>query len=303
MIKLRDIYYVRIGTRDLARVIDFAQRVIGLELVGRAHGVATLRGAPTPNDAPHPTLVYIDGDPIDQTIGFELQDPADFHAAAWAIERAGQRVRIGTQREADARQVQQFISFRDPSGHRIEIVVRPDQSAARIAAPRDAGLTRLSHVGLRTSNASRDEAFWTRVCGLRVSDWIGEAALLRTGTRHHALALYPSSLTSIQHISFAVASFDELMRSWYFLREQGVRVLFGPGRDPLSGASFVYFAGPDKMIYAYTFGMRTIQPADEAAYRPRQFPFEPESFCEWGALPDITEFDASRRPLERKFAT
>ncbi len=302
MIKLRDIHHVRIGTRDLARVIDFAQRIIGLELVGRANGVAYLC-APTRADASDHTLAYFDGDPSDQTIGFELQDPADFHAAAWAIERAGQRVRVGTQREADAREVRQFMAFCDPSGHRIEIVVRPDQSAARIAAPRDAGLTRLSHVGLRTSNASRDEAFWTRVCAMRVSDWIGDAALLRTGTRHHALALYPSSRTGIQHISFAVATLDDLMRSWYFLREQGVKILFGPGRDPLSGASFVYFEGPEQMIYAYSFGMRAIQPATEATYRARQFPFEPASFCEWGALPDIKEFDASRRPLERKFAT
>ena len=42
------------------------------------------------------------------------------------------------------------------------------------------------------------------------------------------------------------------------------------------------------MIYEYSTGVRSI--TDEASYRPRQFPFEPSSFCMWGSKPDIPEF-------------
>jgi 2,3-dihydroxy-p-cumate/2,3-dihydroxybenzoate 3,4-dioxygenase len=67
-----------------------------------------------------------------------------------------------------------------------------------------------------------------------------------------------------------------------------VRVVFGPGRHASSGAVFLYFEGLDGMIYEYSSGVMIIQ--DEAAYIPRQFPFNTEAFCMWGAQPDIVEF-------------
>jgi 2,3-dihydroxy-p-cumate/2,3-dihydroxybenzoate 3,4-dioxygenase len=44
------------------------------------------------------------------------------------------------------------------------------------------------------------------------------------------------------------------------------------------------------MIFEYSTGVRLIQPEDEATYQPRQFPRGNESFCMWGAVPDIAEF-------------
>jgi len=38
-----------------------------------------------------------------------------------------------------------------------------------------------------------------------------------------------------------------------------------------------------------------ILPEEEASYRPRQFPFAPESFCMWGSRPDIPEFRADQK--------
>ena len=78
------------------------------------------------------------------------------------------------------------------------------------------------------------------------------------------------------------------MRSYYFLREQNVRIRFGPGRHPTSGAMFLYFEGPDGMIFEYSTGVRLI--TDEERYTPRQFPIATQSFCAWGSKPDIPEF-------------
>jgi 2,3-dihydroxy-p-cumate/2,3-dihydroxybenzoate 3,4-dioxygenase len=91
-------------------------------------------------------------------------------------------------------------------------------------------------------------------------------------------------------VNHQTASFDDVMRSWYFLRENNVRIVFGPGRHPTSGAIFLYFEGPDGMVYEYSTGVRVIAPEEEAGYVPRQFPFSPEGFCMWGARPDIPEF-------------
>ena len=126
------------------------------------------------------------------------------------------------------------------------------------------------------------------MCSARVSDRIGAAPLLRIDHSHHRIALFPSQHAGVQHVNHQVEGIDDIMRAYYFLREQGVPIVFGPGRHPTSTAIFLYFAGPDGMVYEYSTGVRSI--TDEATYEPRQFPFEPASFCMWGSRPDIPEF-------------
>ena len=104
---------------------------------------------------------------------------------------------------------------------------------------------------------------------------------------HHRLALFPASGPGVQHSNFQVDSTDDIMRSFYFLTERQVKIVFGPGRHATSGAQFLYFDGPDGMVYEYSHGVRMIEDPD---YRPRQFPFTPVSFCVWGSKPDIPEF-------------
>ncbi|OGA37631.1 MAG: hypothetical protein A3G26_04540, partial [Betaproteobacteria bacterium RIFCSPLOWO2_12_FULL_65_110] len=214
----------------------------------------------------------------------------DFDRIGAELENAGHPVHYGTREECEQRRVKQFLAFRDPTGNKHEVVVRPYHSGPRYFPSRDAGITHFSHIGLRTSDAPRDEVFWTRLLNARVSDWIGDAPLLRVNTIHHTLALFPSPYPGVQHINHQVEDFDDIMRSYYFLREQGVKIVFGPGRHPSSSACFLYFEGHDKMVYEYSVGVKHIQPGEEASYRPRQFPFAPESFCMWGSKPDIPEF-------------
>jgi 2,3-dihydroxy-p-cumate/2,3-dihydroxybenzoate 3,4-dioxygenase len=201
-------------------------------------------------------------------------------------------VQIGTRDECEARYVDEFIRFQDLTGNTIEIVVRPFASGWRYFPSRDAGITGFSHIGLRSSDPRRDEMFWTEVLGAPVSDRIGDAPLLRIDAVHHKIALFPSTHAGVQHVNHQVESIDDLMRSWYWLQEQRVPIVFGPGRHPTSGARFLYFAGPDDMVYEYSTGVRLISPEEEATYRPRQFPFEPRGFCMWGSKPQIVEFQS-----------
>ena len=285
MIDLLDIRYVRLGTRDLDAADRFAREVVGLEFAREEAGARYYRS----DDRDH-TLVYFEGDPRDHTAGFELRDAAELDAAAAALSDRGFRVQAGSAETREQRRVHDFVSFQDPSGNRIDLVVRPQHSGRRHFPSRDAGITGFSHIGLCSTDAPRDEAFWCGMLGARVSDRIGDAALLRIDPVHHKVALFPTTRSGIQHVNHQVASIDDVMRAAYQLRERGVKIVFGPGRHPTSGAVFLYFEGPDGMVFEYSTGVRTIAPEDEASYRPRQFPAVPSSFCMWGSKPDIPEF-------------
>ena len=283
MIQLRDISYVRLGTRDLEGATRYATDILGLEVAERSGRSVHFR-----SDAREQTLCYFEGDPTDHTVAFEIDSRAELDAAAAELERLGHPVHAGTRAECGQRKVHDFIAFDDPSGNRIELAWRPQLSGRRFHGTRDAGITGFSHIGLCTTDVARDEAFWTRVCNARASDHIGDAPLLRIGKVHHTLALFPTNRAGIQHINHQVETSDDVQRSFHYIREQGVPVVFGPGRHPTSSARFLYFEGPDGMVYEYSSGVRSI--ADELMYRERQFEFAPPGFCEWGAKPEIKEF-------------
>jgi len=283
MFPLREIRYVRLGTANLDHAVEFATRILGLQVVERAGDRAFLR-----SDSREHTLCYVAGAPAEHVVGFEIEDGASLDAVAELLGQAKIDARWGTRDECDERRVHRLIRFKDRNGTTIEAVERGQVSGWRYFPARDAGITGFSHIGLHSGDLRRDQAFWTGVCGARVSDWIGDAALLRINPVHHTLALFPSQRVGVQHVNHQVESIDDIMRSWYFLREQGVRIVFGPGRHPTSSAVFLYFDGPDGVVYEYSCGVKMI--TDEANHHPRQFPFSPAGFCMWGSKPDVPEF-------------
>jgi 2,3-dihydroxy-p-cumate/2,3-dihydroxybenzoate 3,4-dioxygenase len=285
MIELKDIRYVRLGTRNVEAAAEYAQKILGLEPVRKEQGACYFR-----SDNRDHTLVYFEGDPRDNTIAFELANPGELEAAATALSDAGYRVESGSREACEQRCVETFVNFKDPTGNSIDLVLRPHHSGRRYFPSRDAGITGFSHVGLRTSDPRRDEQFWTQLMNARVSDRIGASPLLRIDGVHHKIALFPSTYAGVQHINHQVEDINDLMRAFYMLKERGVKIVFGPGRHPTSGAMFLYFEGPDGMVYEYSTGVKVFTEEEERTHQPRQFPFTPSSFCMWGSRPDIPEF-------------
>jgi 2,3-dihydroxy-p-cumate/2,3-dihydroxybenzoate 3,4-dioxygenase len=285
MIELKDIRYVRLGTRNVEQATEYAQKILGLELVHKESGACYFR-----SDNRDHTLVYFEGDPRDHTIAFELANASELEAAATALSDGGYRVHSASREACEQRCVAEFVNFKDPTGNSIDLVLRPHHSGRRYFPSRDAGITGFSHVGLRTSDPRRDEQFWTQLMNARVSDRIGAAPLLRIDGVHHKIALFPSTYAGVQHINHQVEDINDLMRAFYMLKERGVNIVFGPGRHPTSGAMFLYFEGPDGMVYEYSTGVKVFTEEEERTHQPRQFPFTPSSFCMWGSKPDIPEF-------------
>jgi 2,3-dihydroxy-p-cumate/2,3-dihydroxybenzoate 3,4-dioxygenase len=282
MIPLVDISYVRLGTADLEENVRFATEIVGLELVERSEKVAYVRGDNRNHD-----ICYFQGSTSDHTTGFEIEHEEDYEAAKRALTDAGVEVREGTAADAQDRRVIDFFTFIDPTGNKIDLVHRPFFNPEPFLPSRKIGIDEFSHVGLNSTDPGRDEKFWVKHFNFRVNDRIGTAPLMSFDHIHHRLALFPTTKPGVQHINFQVDGIDSIMRSWYFLQERQVKIRFGPGRHPSSSAMFLYFEGPDEVIYEYSWGVREVSPE---TWRPRQFPFANHSFCHWGAVPQIDEF-------------
>ena len=152
MIKLLDIRYVRLGTRDRQQADRYASEVLGLQRVRHEARASYFRS----DDRDH-TLVYFEGDPSDHTIGFELRTADELEAAAAELSNRGVPVRAGTAEECEQRHLRAFIHFQDPTGNKIDLMVGPHHSGRRYFPSRDAGITgfRIAGRGSRASATAR----------------------------------------------------------------------------------------------------------------------------------------------------
>ena len=286
MIEVEQLRYVRLGTRNLPAAIDFAQRILGLQLVERNDEQATFR-----SDFRDHTLVYEAGDPSQQSIGLELRTQAALESAVAALATHGITATPADGAALRRRKARAMASFRDRSGNTFELVVRPQTSGWRYFPSRDAGVTGLAAVALRTTANGADEALWTTLFNGRVSDWVGDAAFIGFDDVHHRLALYPSDRAGLLAVEYALEGLNQVMQAMYFLQSAQVKIMHGPGRRPSSGQIFLTFAGPDDMLFSYVAEGTTV--TDKEAHRPRQFPRKRRSFCAWGSESAVPEFNAS----------
>ena len=277
MIELKDVAYVRSGAADLATAVDFATRIVGLELVDSDEpGVAHLRA-----DQRHHCLALVEGASGVIASGFALADDDALALAETELEQRGITVTRGDAAACRSRRVRSFIGLDDPFGNRIELVVDQQSLGRPVAFTRRAGITEFGHVCLDAPDVHEAHRFWSSTFNAKVSDWIGDGAcLMRIDPVHHKLAVFKNDEPGLCHINFQVAEIDDVFRNWHFLLDHGVEIEMGPGRHPQSTAVFLYFLGPEGFTYEYSFGVRRIE--DDAAWRPRMFdPEEPGSIDMW----------------------
>jgi len=287
VIEIEQLRYVRLGTRNLSAVTDFAQRILGLQLIAKTDDQAMFR-----SDFRDHTLVYEVGDPLKQSIGLEVRSQAMLDRAVSTLAANGIQATVAVASELACRKARAMASFRDRSGNTFELVVRPETSGWRYFPSRDAGVTGLAAVALCTTSNGADEALWTSLFNGRVSDWVGEAAFIRFDDAHHRLALHPSNRAGVLAVEYAVEGINQIMQAMYFLQSAQVKIVHGPGRRPTSDQMFLTFAGPDDMLFSYV--AEGTQVTDEAAHRPRQFTRKRHSFCAWGSESNVPEFAQDR---------
>ena len=276
MIELKDIAYVRSGAADLRAAVDFATDIVGMELVGEEDGVAYLRV-----DQRHHCLAFVEGASGVISSGFTLADHEALSAAETELEQAGLTVKRGTKEGALSRHVHDYLTFEDPFGNRIDLVVGQVTLPTPVKFNRTAGITEFGHICFDAPDVNEAGKFWTGHFNARVSDWVTDmACLLRIDPVHHKLAVFKGERPGLCHLNFQVDSIDDVMRSWHFLTERGVEIEQGPGRHPQSTAIFLYFKGPEGLTYEYSYGVRRVE--DDSTWTPRWFdPNEPGSIDMW----------------------
>lgn len=276
--------YVRLAVTQPQVAATFATEILGLQHVPNELEPFLFR-----SDERYHTLCLADGTER-SGIGIEITDEPELDRVAKHLAGEGFSAREATTDECGKRFVRRALIIEDATGNAIDLVLRPAQSGRRYFPSRDAGVTGLQGVALRSTSIEDDLRLWTSILGARVTDRVGEVTYLGIDQKHHRVALYPSDRAGLVYVSYGVESMDAVMQNNYFVQERQIKIVHGPGREPASGQIFLRFAGPEGYVFSYGYGLRDI----DARHRSRQFTMEASSLCEWGSqCTDIAELQAT----------
>jgi 2,3-dihydroxy-p-cumate/2,3-dihydroxybenzoate 3,4-dioxygenase len=276
--------YVRLSASELHASARFAADIFGLQRVAEKDGEIAFR-----SDNRFRTLSFSNGASGGSSIGIEVWDEQALDEIEARLSRSGFVSSRASASDSQLRYVQAALLARDGSGNSVDLVVRPTQSGRRYFPSRDAGITQLHGVGMRSTDLARDLEFWKEL-GAEVSDWVGDIAYLRIDGLHHRIALYPAKKCGLLYAAFEVETLDSIMQNSYFMQERQIKIVQGPGREPCSKQIFLHVEGPDGIIFSYVNGMSEL---GQVRHPVRQFPLVPESLCDWGSeAKDVPELSA-----------
>jgi catechol 2,3-dioxygenase-like lactoylglutathione lyase family enzyme len=265
MIRVNDLAYVRFRAPDLDRMESFLTD-FGLVRAARTDTALYMRGA----DSQHHIHVTELGDPAFLGVGLEAASAADLAAiarapgatAAEAIDEPGGGTRV---------------RLADPNGIRLDVVhgiervaalplparrpLNSDAQRSRLGERQHvdrgpAHVKRLGHFVLLVNDFRETEAFYRTHFGFRNSDelYLGQrdtvlAAFMRLDrgaeyVDHHAFLAVGAGRVELNHVSFEVQDFDDLMAGNEHLRSRGHAHHWGVGRHVLGSQIYDYWRDP-----------------------------------------------------------
>src|SRR5579859_4537655 len=199
--------------------------------------------------------------------GWEVEDGAALDALAARLEAVGVAVTAEPQALADTRHVRSLISFHDPDGNRLEafhgaeIDDTPFSPGRSISGFRTGPLG-LGHVVLTVENIEPIMAFYTKVLGFGLSDYIEKpfrAYFFHVNPRHHSLALIETGKAGMHHLMVELFSLDDVGQS-YDVALAGDRVNVTLGRHTNDLMTSFYARTPSSFMVECGWGGREIEP-------------------------------------------
>lgn len=266
--KLRDLRHVGLRTTHLEDSIDFYSGPWGLELVERTETSAYFRAS-----GPEHHVLELHAHDVNglHHIAFSAATPADVDdAAKWVaaegarlLEEPGHHGRIGGGYS---------FRFADLENRVLEISAYVNAVTERTdghPVPR-----KVAHCVLNTVDIDAAVASYTRLLGLRVSDWSEHRMVfLRSNADHHVIAFNQHEWSSPNHVAYEVSNLDAFLTSLGRLKKAGYDTQWGPGRHGPGDNAFAYYFDPAGLVPEVTAEVLQI---DESTWMPRVWPRTPE---------------------------
>ena len=208
------------------------------------------------------------------------------------------------------------VRLTDPLGYSVEVVCGMEQLAAlpapalvlntgtdklrrrgeflRLEQRRPSQVKRIGHAVLMAPNAAATMQWYRDTLGLLASDevydgapehvvaWFSRCDRGEQFVDHHTVLCFESPIAGLNHVSFEVQTFDDLMVGHEHLKHRGkYRHVWGIGRHLLGSQIFDYWEDPWRRVHEHWTDSDVLN----ASARPGLHPIETGLSNQWGDAP------------------
>ena len=163
----------------------------------------------------------------------------------------------------------QVLSFQDDKGTTIEVfkewsyLGKHEQTAG-------IGPLKLGHVAFYTPDIQRTVAFYEKVLGFRVSDWIGDFfCFMRCNPDHHTVNFFTGPDAKLHHIAFELKDFMHLQNSCELMGQKKVPIIWGPLRHGPGHNVATYHRDHDAQVVEFFCELDQMKDEDLGYFEPR----------------------------------
>ena len=275
MIKVSRISYLTLETPDIERQLAYYQHVMGLDLTARDANAAYLA-----TRVGELAVVLRQGPKARcAQLSFQVAPTTDLAEAARQLAHEGIRADLRHDTDPNGSET---LSFLDLNGTQIELA----RQTAFLPVRPGSGVNpfKLGHVAFVVNDPVATSAFYERVLGFRVSDWVERYfVFMRCGPDHHTVNFLKSEEHRMHHFAFEMRDAAHLVESCEVLGREKLEIVWGPVRHGPGHNIATYHLNTDRlMIELFTELDRM---SDEAAgyFDPRPWHHDrPQKPTTWG---------------------
>ena len=302
MTDLKSLGYITISTNDIERWRHFAFGVLGFaQGKGPDPSALYLR-----MDERAARMILVPGDTERViNVGWEVRDRAALQRVKATLDGAGVPFKQLSQEEADARRVEEAITFEDPAGITLEVFHGAVLDHSAVITPFGAkfitGDQGMGHIVVPASDPNGLFDFYTEVLGFRsrgafripTPPEVGpiRVRFLGINERHHSLAICPAMHQrdpGVVHIMVEVDTLDAVGQALDRINAEGIQLSSTLGRHTNDKMVSFYVRTPgDWDIEFGTEGMRV----DETYYTAEEITADSYWGHQW-----VSDLPAAMRP-------
>jgi catechol 2,3-dioxygenase-like lactoylglutathione lyase family enzyme len=305
MVNVTKLGHAEFGVRDLARMSDFYQEVLGLTETGREAGVVYLSTA-----VDHHSLVLRKSDKTGLTkIAFQVA-PINSSDIVSDLRKHGLSAEIRTDSQPGMPDV---VRTRDTDGVAIELYSAFEPFTHHYSY-RGINPLKLSHIASLSPELHRLVSFYTDVLGFRFSDSMQDFFyFLRCGCDHHTINMAAGQYSAVQHFAFELTDVAHMRSACDVLARHGVEILWGPLRHGCGHNLAFYHFDPEGLIIEHCAELDRMSNESLGYFDPRPYhedrPQRPKQWdpkaaiSVWGRFPPPELFNTGLSDAARGMTT
>jgi catechol 2,3-dioxygenase-like lactoylglutathione lyase family enzyme len=238
MLRVKRAGHSTLTTPDLARMIDYFMRIVGLDLVAQDKDKAVLA-----TKSGLEAIVLERGSLVDAPrLSFQIAPGSDLGEVTSRLKKVG----IETERRHDITPgIREAVTFKDPKGTTLEVFsdfsFAPENRTSNGIMP-----LKFGHIAYRCVDVQDIVKFYCDMLGFKVSDWRGDFfAFLRCSRDHHTVNFLRGEKTALSHIAFEVRDWSDIKRACDVLAWNDIKLTWGPIRHIIGHNIAIYHENPD----------------------------------------------------------